>query len=656
MRAMRLCRARPWFVGSLAVLLAFAPPVRADDEIKTAPWFTSLAEALRTPDEVLKLDLSGQGLVALPPELLQLRQLRLLLLNDNALTELPADLGLLSRLSELELNQNAFAVFPRTILDLAALNELELSGNRLSELPPDLDRLAQLTELELIGNQLADLPAAVARLPHLEELKLDRNRLTALSPAVFAIPTLLELTVSDNRLTALPPEIGAARSLRQIDVSRNRLVELPAPIIRLRLAAAHVWQDSLGRLPPDQLAWLVATPEHDLAAFVFQLAEARRGDEVAHYFAALAAAARSPADQAGAGLVGARAYRDLGDHARAREHALRAHTLFARLDAAGDDDDDRAPAATRQTVNANRREAATLLALLETEARQERLRLWFRTALAAGLLVVVAFLLLLVRSHRRLRAAHLQLARQNERLEEQAARLARLNATKDKLFSLIGHDLRGPLSALGTLSARLRPELATASGHRLVSLFEGAALQLSALLDNLLRWAQSQTREAAFAPVFLDLGELVASVVAQYRALLAVKDIELRVDVPGGLHLYGDATMLATVVRNLLANAVKFSETGDRIAITATTDFGEVALEVADTGVGMTEEQIAALFAPAAARSIDGTAGERGAGLGLLLCDEFVRRHEGRIEVRSTPGEGSLFRVVLPACGLAAAV
>jgi signal transduction histidine kinase len=114
--------------------------------------------------------------------------------------------------------------------------------------------------------------------------------------------------------------------------------------------------------------------------------------------------------------------------------------------------------------------------------------------------------------------------------------------------------------------------------------------------------------------------------------------------------------MLATVARNLWANAVKFSETGDRIAITATTDFGEVALEVADTGVGMTEEQIAALFAPAAARSIDGTAGERGAGLGLLLCDEFVRRHEGRIEVRSTPGEGSVFRVVLPACGLAAAV
>ena len=653
---MRSRCARPLLVGLLAALLASAPPARAEDEIKTAPWFTSLAEALLAPDQVLKLDLSGQGLATLPPELLQLRQLRLLLLNGNRLTELPADFGRLARLSELELNNNAFVVFPRPILDLAALNELELSGNRLADLPPDLDRLAQLTELELIGNQLAVLPPAVTRLPHLEELKIDRNRLTELPAAVFALPALLELTASDNLLAALPPEIGDSRSLRQIDVSRNRLVELPASLTRLRLATAHVWQDSLRRLSPEQLAWLVATPDHDLAAFVFQLAEARRADEVAHYFAALEAAARTPIAQAEAGLVGARAYRDLDNHARARELALQAHALFTRLDAAGDDDDDRATAAVRETVNANRREAATLLALLETEALQDRLRLWFRSALAAGLLVVVTFLILLVRSHRRLRAAHLQLAQQNERLEEQAARLARLNATKDKLFSLIGHDLRGPLSALGTLSARLRPELATASGHRLVSLFEGAALQLSALLDNLLRWAQSQTRETGFAPVFLDLGELVASVVAQYRALLAVKDIELRVAVAEGLHLYGDATMLATVVRNLIANAVKFSETGDRIAITASSDFGEVVLEVADTGVGMTGEQIAGLFAPGAARSIDGTAGERGAGLGLLLCDEFVRRHEGRIEVRSTPGEGSVFRVVLPACGLAAAV
>ncbi len=645
---------------SLRVLFAFAlfafasgPFARADDDIKIAPWFTSLDEALRQPDSVVKLDLSGQDLDALPAAVLELRELRLLLLNNNRLTSLPADLGRLAKLSELELNHNAFTTFPRPLLDLTALNELELSGNRLDALPADLDRLAGLTELELLDNQITDLPPALGRLAHLEELKLDRNRLATLPPWIFRLPSLLELTASGNLLTTLPPEVGDARSLRELDVSRNRLARLPMELTGLRLTSVQLWQDTLPRLPAVQLDWLLRTPTHDLSAFVLHLAEARRAAEVDHYFVALERAAATPAARAQASLAGARAYRDLGDSARALTLATRAAEGFTALGALTDDDAPDYPA-SRQIVHASRREAATLLALLETEAHHARLRLWLRSALAAGLAIVAAFLVLLARSHRRLRSAHRLLARQNEQLEEQAARLARLNATKDKLFSLIGHDLRGPLSALGALSGRLRPELTTDAGRRLVTLFEGAALQLSALLDNLLRWAQSQIRETGFAPAFIDLGELVDGVVEQYRALLASKDIHLRLDIAPGLHIYGDPTMLSTVVRNLLANAVKFSETGDRIAITADSRAGQVVLEVADTGVGMEPAQLARLFAADGPRSLEGTHGERGAGLGLLLCDEFVRRHDGRVEVRSTPGEGSVFRVTLPACGLAA--
>ncbi len=632
----------------------FAAFALADDSLKTAPWFTSLDAALREPEAVLKLDLSDRGLVDFPPEILRLPNLRMLLLNHNRIAALRPELGRLARLSKIELNYNAFTAFPPEVLDLANLNELELSGNRIARLPSDLDRLAQLTELELLENQLVELPPAVSRLGHLEELKADHNRIAVLPPEIFSLPSLQDLTFSNNLLTSIPEAIGGARALRELDFSRNRLARLPDSLFRLRPSRVAVWQESLARLPPAQLGWVLTVPEHDLPDFILQLAEARRTEDVNYYFDALLRSAEAGGTQseAQACLVGARAFRDLGDNTRAGVLATRARDLFSRLESRADKDE--VSALDRVTMDASLREAGTLLDLVETEAHQALLRRRLRTALLAGLVVVVGFLLLLARSHRRLRAAHTQLSRQNAQLEEQASRLERLNATKDRLFSLIGHDLRGPLSALGTLSTRLRPELTTTSAQRLVSLLEGTALQLSALLDNLLRWAQSQIREARFEPAIVDLGELVDRVVGQYRALLAVKEIDLRASIGVGLHVFGDATMLETIVRNLIANAVKFSETGDRIAIAAAARDGDIVFEVADTGVGMSDEQITRLFEPAAARSLEGTRGERGTGLGLLLCDDFVRRHEGRIEVRSAPGEGSVFRVVLPACGLSA--
>jgi signal transduction histidine kinase len=633
--------------------LLLAAVARADESLKTAHWFYSLEEALRDPEAVRKLNLSDQGLTEFPRAVFDLPNLQMLMLNDNRLSALPADLGRLSKLSEIELNRNAFVEFPRELLDLVTLNELELSGNRITELPADITRLISLTELEVRENDLASLPPELGRLAYLEDLEVDYNRIEEVPAAVFNAPVLSVFTAAGNRLRGLPENIGEARSLRELDVSRNRITRLPDSTVELRLALAHVWQESLERLSPAQLDWLLSAAQHDLPDFILQLAQARRPVEVDHYFEALLGHAGGDLyRQSRAFLVGARAYRDLGDNERARSLVARARDGFTRLQALADDDDG---SLSRATVHANLREVDTLFALIETEANQERLRWLLRSALLAGLALVAGFFLLLTRSHRRLRVAHDLLSRQTALLEDQTARLERLNATKDRLFSLIGHDLRGPLSALGTLSGRLRPELSTPSSQRLVSLLEGTALQLSALLDNLLRWAQSHIREARFEPAFVDLGELVEAVVGQYRALLAMKEIDLRVALGDGLHVYGDATMLETIVRNLLANAVKFSETGDRIAISAEARNGEVVLEVADTGVGMSGEQIARLFDPEAARTLEGTRGERGTGLGLLLCEDFVRRHEGRIEVRSMPGEGSVFCVVLPACGLSAA-
>jgi signal transduction histidine kinase len=642
----------------LLALTVFLQPAAAapEDTLKVAPWHNSLEEALRVPSVVLKLNLSNRGLTSFPADILRLPNLRILILNHNQLSELPADLARLTQLAELELNHNAFIEFPRAVLDLAQLNELELSGNRLTSLPDDLDRLTQLTELEIQENDLTSLPAAVTRLAYLEELKADENRLTALPDELFALPSLQELTVSRNQITALPARLDSARSLRELDVSGNRLPLFPEALRTLNLSSCLIWQDTLARIPADSLAWFLARDQNDIDVFIQQLAEARHEEEVLHYFDALETSARgrSAHNQAHAALIGARAFRDLGRDTRARELAATAHVLFTSINTRVDLDDDHDAAPADLSVYANLREAGTLQALLETEARQAALRARSRTVLITGLAAIALVLIALWRVHLRLRATHATLSRQKEKIEEQAARLEQLNVTKDTLFSLIGHDLRGPLSAIGALSKRLRADPASSTTPRLLSLLEGTSLQLSAMLDNLLRWAQSQIREVRFEPSFVDLGAVVEAVVSQYRVMLDVKEITLETGIDRGLHVYGDVVLLETIVRNLLGNAIKFSETGCRIRITAATRDGEIVLEVADTGTGMSPAQVSGLFQTDSARSLEGTRGERGTGLGLLLSQDFALRHGGHLSARSTPGQGSVFHLSLPACALTA--
>ncbi len=172
-----------------------------------------------------------------------------------------------------------------------------------------------------------------------------------------------------------------------------------------------MWQESLERLSPAQLDWLLAAAQHDLADFILQLAQARRPEEVHHYFEALLGhAGKDLQRQSLARLVGARAYRDLGDNERARQLIAQAREGLVRLKTLADDDDE--GSISRTSAHAILRETDTLFALIETEANQERLRWLLRSALIAGLVLVAGFLVLLARSHRRLRAAHDQLSRQ----------------------------------------------------------------------------------------------------------------------------------------------------------------------------------------------------------------------------------------------------
>ncbi|MEE8442041.1 MAG: hybrid sensor histidine kinase/response regulator [Spirochaetia bacterium] len=239
---------------------------------------------------------------------------------------------------------------------------------------------------------------------------------------------------------------------------------------------------------------------------------------------------------------------------------------------------------------------------------------------------------------------HLTIKRQKEELN-------RLNATKDRFFSIIAHDLRGPFMGLLGALELLRDsgsDLDENATHELIVNLYETSERTYHLLENLLEWARSQQRSVKVAPELLAVGELVRETVDLFQSSADQKNIKMSVILPDNLTAYADRNMINTVVRNLVNNAVKFTQRGGSVSVTGTRRGELVEVTVADTGVGMEPSETKDLFSPAAHRSRPGTDGERGSGLGLLLAHEYVIRNQGTLTVESRPGEGSRFTFLVP--------
>ncbi len=266
--------------------------------------------------------------------------------------------------------------------------------------------------------------------------------------------------------------------------------------------------------------------------------------------------------------------------------------------------------------------------------------------LGAVIVFLVAYLYLTIRrSNRRLKVAHV-------RVQEQNLQLTELNATKDKFFSIIGHDLKGPLNSLTSFSSLLMnhtDSLTKDEIRMLAADLDKSLKNLFSLLENLLEWARSQTGNIDFKRERFD----VATLLAENRNLLQAQadnkgiSIDVRVATEP-ITVDAHRHSVNTVIRNLVSNAIKFTPNGGAIIIDATSKGNEVIVSVKDNGVGMTEEVLRKLFRLDAKHSTKGTADEKGTGLGLILCKEFIEKNGGRIWVDSQPGKGSVFFIVLP--------
>ncbi len=230
-------------------------------------------------------------------------------------------------------------------------------------------------------------------------------------------------------------------------------------------------------------------------------------------------------------------------------------------------------------------------------------------------------------------------------------RLKTANREKDRFFSIIGHDLKNPFGGIKSMSELLLAEWNELEDDEKLDYVEeirkSSTLSLN-LLNNLLQWARIQTRGLKPDPTTFQLAQAVDENIELFKPTAKNKQIEVTSEIPEELTVTADKNMVDLLLRNLLSNGIKFTQPHGSITISAEERNDTVQIAVADTGAGMTDEEIEAAFSIGAVKTKKGTANEEGSGLGLILCKEFVESNGGEIWIESSPSKGSTFFFTLP--------
>ncbi len=237
------------------------------------------------------------------------------------------------------------------------------------------------------------------------------------------------------------------------------------------------------------------------------------------------------------------------------------------------------------------------------------------------------------------------------RLQRDANRMLEIITAKDKFFYIIAHDLRGPFNVMTGYARMLtqnlnRPELQD-SKELAEEIGESCAMTLK-LLDNLLQWALCESGSIKFCPTEVDMDELSFEVTDLLSGLALAKSIRVVRECPEEIQVHADRYMLFSVIQNLLHNAIKFTPAEGTVRVRISVAGGNAVIAVSDTGIGMSDPVLHSLCLLGESPHTTGTAGEKGTGLGLCLCKQFVETNGGHLEISSKEGQGSTFRFELP--------
>lgn len=236
-------------------------------------------------------------------------------------------------------------------------------------------------------------------------------------------------------------------------------------------------------------------------------------------------------------------------------------------------------------------------------------------------------------------------------IKDNELRLIELNATKDKFFSIIAHDLKSPFNSIVGFSEYLIEQVKAKNYSKIdeiTNIILNSSNRAMDLLSNLMAWSQLESGRMPFNPNNFDITILTDEVISLIRPNADQKSISIENKITLAPRVFGDKEMISTVLRNLLSNAIKFTESTGKITVLSTTEKSDLIVTISDNGIGISKERLEKIFTISENNSTPGTQKEKGTGLGLILCKEFIEKNNGRIWVESTPGIGTAFSFSLP--------
>lgn len=266
-----------------------------------------------------------------------------------------------------------------------------------------------------------------------------------------------------------------------------------------------------------------------------------------------------------------------------------------------------------------------------------------------GLGIAILAAILIYRSNKRSRNLNIKLAKQTETLSKSQSNLNLINSNQEKLFSIVGHDLRGPIVSLKELVG-LSLENSSGEGYfkRFAPKLKKDLDHIHFMLDNLLNWGQTQMRGATLNAENIDIKDEIDEILRLFQNNKKEKNITINNHVKNETKTFADLNHFIIIVRNIISNAIKFTRENGTIAINSIENNKEISITIVDNGIGMSTEVLDKLFNNSKYYSTFGTNNERGTGIGLLLCKEMIEKNNGSIKVESAVGKGSKFIINLP--------